>query len=309
MNVSRILVAGMVVLLVVPRLVPAQEASDSTVFEEEVRQAEHERVHAALQGDVAKMDRLLAPDFANTTTRGEIRTKSETLALYGTGAMTMQGLELHQLSVRVYGNTAVVTGVQSWRETFKGEPRSGHARFIRVWVKREGRWRCVSMQATSMQRPPETKAPRYTAHQNELERQLIGTWRLVSIERDTAGKRTLPFGAHPVGQLIYDPSGHMAVEIIDPDRSAASMDPKLTVEKNGYTAYFGSYDVDETHHTVGHHVDGSFYPRLVGSTLRRTVTISGDALELTSDSTHLRWKRTATGSHSVRGASPDPDLR
>ena len=53
------------------------------------------------------------------------------------------------LEVRVYGNTAIVTGVWNISGTTSGEERSGRMRFTRVWVRRNGQWLMASWQGTS----------------------------------------------------------------------------------------------------------------------------------------------------------------
>ena len=85
----------------------------------------------------------------------------------------------------------------------------------------------------------------------------LGTWRLASFESD---ERTMASeGAHPIGMLMYDATGHMAGQI-QPDRPRASWPPEQlpTPQQaldavNGYWAYFGTYAVNERAKTVTHH--------------------------------------------------------
>jgi hypothetical protein len=80
---------------------------------------------------------------------------------------------------------------------------------------------------------------------------LIGTWRLVSFEsNDQENPRAR--GAHPIGLIFYDATGHMSAQIM-PDRprrkftgspSPVFAGPQPTAEEAidailGYTAYFG----------------------------------------------------------------------
>jgi hypothetical protein len=56
--------------------------------------------------------------------------------------------------VRLYGDTAVVTGrYQNVVCTPQGEQPPKHARFIRVYVRRSGRWQNVAHQATGIPAP------------------------------------------------------------------------------------------------------------------------------------------------------------
>jgi hypothetical protein len=120
--------------------------------------------------------------------------------------------------------------------------------------------------------------------------QLVGTWRLISrvvrLEDGTAVQEGL--GTTPKGYLIYDSSGHMAVQLLRPDRPTAidcstsgsvSSDnsPQLL---NGYEAYFGTYTIDETNHTVTHHLEGALAAADMGKSLVRNFQVSGEKLTI-----------------------------
>ncbi len=104
---------------------------------------------------------------------------------------------------------------------------------------------------------------------------IIGTWRLDSRSiRQADGSESFDpkYGAHPVGYISYDRTGHMSVQFMRPDRPKASLD--------GYEAYFGTYSVDEQKKTVTHRIEGHLLPDRVGQDLVRGVEIQGDELTL-----------------------------
>jgi hypothetical protein len=118
--------------------------------------------------------------------------------------------------------------------------------------------------------------------------QLVGTWRLISrvvkLEDGTAVQDP-GLGKTPTGYLIYDSSGHMAAQLMRPDRPTAidcgtsgpaPSDNSQSV--NGYDAYFGRYTIDETSHTVTHHLEGGLAAADVGKNLVREFQVSGDKL-------------------------------
>lgn len=92
---------------------------------------------------------------------------------------------------------------------------------------------------------------------------LAGTWRLVTIRDD--GKVNPDRGVNPTGFITYHPSGWMHV-VIQPDRPPVDLKgAKPTGEQalealRGYTAYFGTYSVDEAAKIVTHHRQGSVQP-------------------------------------------------
>lgn len=99
---------------------------------------------------------------------------------------------------------------------------------------------------------------------------LIGAWHLATI----AGPDGKPISVSPIGMLIYTADGHMSVQLMYP--KAANVLSNQYVQ-NGYEASFGSYDVDETKHTVTHHVQGSnTRDLLVGKDLPRVYRFSPD---------------------------------
>jgi hypothetical protein len=120
--------------------------------------------------------------------------------------------------------------------------------------------------------------------------QLVGTWKLVSIEeRDASGKLVVPldFGPEPVGILTYDASGHMSAQAMRRGRPRLASEDvhRATPEEaktafTGYAAYFGTYEVNEREGIVIHHVEASLLPNWEGGEQRRKFTLSGDKLIL-----------------------------
>ena len=61
---------------------------------------------------------------------------------------------------------------------------------------------------------------RTTPSKEALANNLIGTWKLISLERrGTDGQVSYPFGREPKGYISYDSTGHMGVHIMNPERS------------------------------------------------------------------------------------------
>jgi Lipocalin-like domain len=123
--------------------------------------------------------------------------------------------------------------------------------------------------------------------------QLIGAWRLVSIETVRPnGEVIYPFyGKHPEGLIVYDRSGWMSVQIVSDPKPAA---PKTNsreaflaatpAEKiaavEGYYAYCGTWTIDASTSTVIHHVKQALYPGELGQEWPRNFTFDGNRLTL-----------------------------
>lgn len=137
-----------------------------------------------------------------------------------------------------------------------------------------------------------------TAESGDDAKRFVGTWKLVSIESEGQPD---PRVTHPIGLGYYDSSGNMAGQIM-PDRNrpkwkqGESPTPEQAKEAiAGYTAYFGTYTVDEKAHTVTHHRKGSLNAGEVGvDAVRQYEFAPGDRLILTpvdNPSLHLTWER------------------
>jgi ketosteroid isomerase-like protein len=59
-------------------------------------------------------------------------------------------MESEDLRVRVYGDSAVVTGLTRTKGKFMGQEFSTQERATDVFVKRDGRWRCVLTHLTRL---------------------------------------------------------------------------------------------------------------------------------------------------------------
>lgn len=130
--------------------------------------------------------------------------------------------------------------------------------------------------------------------------EFTGAWRLVSVqEREPDGSLTNPYGEHPVGLLLYDETGRMSVQIMRSDRARLSSNDwdeipageiKSAVE--GFTAFFGTYEINEAEAVIIHRVEGHLLPNSVGKDLRRSYEFSGNRLTLKpSASRSVTWER------------------
>jgi ketosteroid isomerase-like protein len=110
--------------------------------------AEREWLLAHLQLDVAALDRLMDPDYLQIDARGGALTKEQVLASFRSGERHWTEAHSDELFVRVYGNTAVVVGRWQAKGTNAGRSFDYQARYVSMWLLRDGGWRMVSDQST-----------------------------------------------------------------------------------------------------------------------------------------------------------------
>jgi ketosteroid isomerase-like protein len=103
---------------------------------------------AVKQGDVATMDRILADDFVLVTGRGRVYTKQELLAEARAGTVTYEHQEDTNRTVRVWGNTAVITALLWEKGTNNGTPFDYRLWFSDTYVKTGDGWRYVFGQSS-----------------------------------------------------------------------------------------------------------------------------------------------------------------
>lgn len=119
--------------------------------EDSVRALEAQRAQALLHADTAALSRLIADDFVEISRLGTVRTKADNMREIATGALKLSSVHYDSLSVRIYGDVAVLQGIADNTGLFRGFPFSGKIRYTRIFVRRGGRWLAVAMQQTSMQ--------------------------------------------------------------------------------------------------------------------------------------------------------------
>jgi ketosteroid isomerase-like protein len=124
----------------------AQSTGGST--EEQIEKLENDRAQAVVKGDVAALEKTTADDYTIIDRAGRIRDKQATMGAIKSGDIKLTSNKLSDLKVRVYGDTAVVTGRSDAEGSVNGTPSNGPVRFTRVYVKKDGQWQSVAFQQT-----------------------------------------------------------------------------------------------------------------------------------------------------------------
>ena len=109
--------------------------------------------------------------------------------------------------------------------------------------------------------------------------QLVGTWNFVIAEITAAdGKKTLPFGDKPKGQIIFTADGHFSqvhvssgLPRIASNNRLAGTDADNRAIVQGTLALFGTYTVDEAKKTLTFNITASTYPNQEGTSQTRTI--------------------------------------
>jgi Lipocalin-like domain len=141
----------------------------------------------------------------------------------------------------------------------------------------------------------------------DLPHRIVGTWRLISSTVQYPDGRLLPdpnFGPSAKGYLFYDSSGHMCIQLMNPNRFDWRNPTRPTAQQlasaiNGYYSYCGTYELRENDALITHHVELALVPNEVGTSVQRQVTFADDRLNLIAEGSHdgqrltftLTWER------------------
>lgn len=106
---------------------------------------------ANIDKDVKTMDRIMADDWVGLDFQGNANTKAQAIANVKSGTSTTQSIELGPMKVRVFGNTAIVTGSDTEKSMYKGKDSSGKYVWTDVFVNRNGKWQAVASESTKVQ--------------------------------------------------------------------------------------------------------------------------------------------------------------
>jgi hypothetical protein len=99
---------------------------------------------------------------------------------------------------------------------------------------------------------------------------------VTSSENYPDGKKNMPWAT---GNLILDPTGHIAFFLVGKDQPTSS--PSVRTPVGPFVAYYGAFTVDDANNTVRYKIEHSGTPLLNGATRVQKVTFDGDTMRWT----------------------------
>jgi uncharacterized protein (TIGR02246 family) len=129
----------------------SNQAHHATIeVEQYVRQLNDDWVKAVMRSDGETLNRVMADDFFFTYPL-EGDDKAQFIADVTSGDLKIEHITREQVSVRVFGSTAVLTARDSATWLYHGRELSGQYKIIMVYAERDGRWQLCAFQACPMQ--------------------------------------------------------------------------------------------------------------------------------------------------------------
>jgi len=126
-----------------------QRSGESGMGEDAARVEDLERrlVAAIARLDLDAYSRIVADDYAAYDASGKIIPKADAIEAYRSGARRYRDLTIHDVTARVYGDTAVVVARTEGFRLENGREEPNRVRYIRVYARRAGEWKPVAQLA------------------------------------------------------------------------------------------------------------------------------------------------------------------
>ena len=133
----------------------ANRASDKVSPQERgVREAMDNLKQTIIDGDVVELDRIWTDDYTFINPQGALVTKAQRIANFSSGNTDVAIIDNErEITVRVYGDMAIVQNLSTLHGRFNGVPTDTDLRGTFVWVRRNGRWQLVTNQLTAVASP------------------------------------------------------------------------------------------------------------------------------------------------------------
>lgn len=103
---------------------------------------------AIVNKDQYTMELLLSPLYVGISSVGDVRTRNQQISDMFDKAMVPISLQQRVVSVRTFGDTAVVSGTYDAKWRTDGPDREERGVFTNIFVQSQARWECVNAQRT-----------------------------------------------------------------------------------------------------------------------------------------------------------------
>jgi len=124
----------------------AKQAVSRIETEQTLRQMNDDWSKALLRNDGEALGRIMDDEFFFAYPF-EGDGKDQFIGDVTSGDVRVEYLTRDNVSVRIWGDTAVLTAKESAKWYYKGRDFSGHYKVIHVYTHRQGGWQLVSVQA------------------------------------------------------------------------------------------------------------------------------------------------------------------
>lgn len=116
----------------------------------QLKQIETDWSAAQKARDTNKLGEILADDWVGIGPDGKSSDKAKALEDVKAPGNSLESFEMGPITVRVFGNTAVVMGTETEKSMDNGKDTSGKYIWTDTFVKEKGKWKAVASQSTKV---------------------------------------------------------------------------------------------------------------------------------------------------------------
>jgi len=115
-----------------------------------VEAAEKAWARSVVKRDLAALDKILADDLIYAHSTGVIETKADYVGKLRSGAQRYDAIEHSSMTIRTYGDAAVVHCHVHMRGVNPKGPFNDKLMMLHLWVRQGGVWRLAAHQTTKL---------------------------------------------------------------------------------------------------------------------------------------------------------------
>jgi len=117
---------------------------------QELTRIENAQAEALAKGDGAAFRALIADDWKVVLGEGSVMTADQILNPLKEGKLKFSSFTVEDLDIRIYKDAAVVVGIDRTKGEWDSQEFTGKSRFTDVFIRTDGKWRCVSSHSTDI---------------------------------------------------------------------------------------------------------------------------------------------------------------
>jgi hypothetical protein len=139
----------MILILALVLTLTQPDTAELAKITRELTRIEHQLAATWKEGDCSGWGAMLVPEWSVIHLTGTVITKAEALQMCEAPAVPIDAFEVDDISVRAFGDAAVVTG-RITVVTGGAAPGRVTLRFTDVFIRRSGQWQAAASQATRL---------------------------------------------------------------------------------------------------------------------------------------------------------------
>ena len=141
-----------VIACLVLTLLSFGQSEDTRTRERQLVTLEHLWNEAQVNRDSRALAGMIGDKFVNTEWDGEVSARGKFLADIADPEFKVSLLNIQDVKVILYQDTAVVTGIYHTKGTHQGKLFEHTGRFTDTWVREDDKWECVASHTSLLQK-------------------------------------------------------------------------------------------------------------------------------------------------------------